>query len=242
LFSLFAAAIFLNPFLHDALARNVVGRATHDRMLWLLPVPGALALCATALVAPRGARRLGGLLAGAIALSAFYALVPVRTNAPRAQLRFPPGPKVRPVEFEAAQRLTRALPPGSTVLAPRWVAVNFPLLHGALHPVIAKEVFFRARERERRLALVEAVAHRGPEITRTRARWLRAELRAFDVAGIVSTRWAMKTRGLVEELTGHGFEPLTEVGPYHLWRRRPGGAHPAARPARSSLDPARPSD
>lgn len=217
--------VLTNPYTFSFVRKNLLGGSTHERGLWLLPLPAALAFFAAALVpspraqsAPRWQKPAGAAI-GAAVLALFYATLPTRTNMPRRHLRFPPGPKVQILPFKVATKMAELLPEGAFVVADRQVSVHLPLLQRPPMPVMAKETFFSGAQLERRMALRDAVMRRLEPVVGERAAWLRSELDFYRVRGVVPTRGSERTKGLADTLKRAGFRRAATIDKYRLWIR-----------------------
>ncbi len=142
-----AALLFWSPLHAHLVATQITGPDTYFRVLWIWPVPIALAVVLTSGVA-FAAARLGDRTRPAQGL-AFAALVAVGlavsggvlTPSPANGVRLGwPGVKIDPAELEVARAVARHAGPDDFVLAPvapsRWI----PLLHDHPHPLVVREM------------------------------------------------------------------------------------------------------
>jgi len=221
------AFALMNPYLGELVRLNITGWWTGERVLFLLPLPAAVAavFCA-ALPTHRGmlARALGMsvMVLGSWAFFTTVPLKPVLAPTWDTTYHWPPGPKVPPIEHEIAA-LTVALALGDQqVLAPEIVSWYLPTLHHHPYPVLANAKYLAASkgEKKRRKRLVELVSRHQSELTGKDRLALLRGLARYHVGAVVLTRNARHTRGLLAAIEEAGFAPRERFTGYEVWTRR----------------------
>jgi len=239
----FAACLLCwTPSWASLVATQITGPDTYFRVLWIWPVPVALAVLLAAApqaLAERGITRVAprvAAFAGASALA--FALggggiVPGPANG--VWLGSPLAPKIPPDELELARAVARHAGPDDFVLAPVGASRWLPLLQHHPHPLVVREMLLDVlderlgrRELTLRAQLTRMV---GGDVRLPRSGALLAgaiesvPLRAVALAG-VARKWRDVTQALKES-------PLVRVeanDDYEIWAR-PAGPGPALDPS-----------
>jgi len=220
LFSLLLLAVTLgfgNPLLANTIAGYITGSTTYHRVLWLLPIPIALAVCATRLFAWSKSRFS---LASACALSAaalgvFYLVTTERLvigEANSGKLQLLPALKLPPRAHKIAQEICKWAPTGKRVLASQAVLQQLPTLHRCGYPLLAADRWLLATEQDEaaRIELIGFVDKAG-EIPRERGAWFIDALQRFRIDAIVLSQEASRNARTKSLVRLAGFERIGEV-------------------------------
>jgi hypothetical protein len=221
------ALALMNPYFGDFVRQNITGRWTGERVLFLLPLPAAVAALFCAALPARRSAPLRALGLGAMALGAwaFFTTVPLKpVLAPTwdTTYQWPPGPKVPPVEYEIAGHTLGLALGEQQVLAPEIVSWYLPTIHRHPYPVLANAKYLVASrgEKKKRKRLIELVSRYQPELSSKDRSALARGLGRYQVGAVVMTVRARQTRGLLDLLVEAGFESNRRYTGYELWTRK----------------------
>jgi hypothetical protein len=220
-FSLIGAAVLLNPALNGLVSAYITGRSTHSRVLWYLPFTLAFATCFAAPIEARLSRRWRacGALVSAAALLVFALRVPTQTAFALAPPTFPPQLKVYRQGWAIAQYLSDNIGYG-TVLAPAGVSLALPMIQHHPYPIMTKPKFFEDdSDGGLRFALRRIIDGKFDALTGRKRKWFRESLDKYEVAGVVMLASVEAKQGMIETLTGAGFERVALIDKMCVWTR-----------------------
>lgn len=221
----------LNPYTVRVVADHFVGVYTYWRLTWALPLPLLLAVLLEGVL-----ERALRLRPRALAASACIALAGLAIafgwhfgtlrSANNVTLGMP-GPKVSPVEYQVAARITEDVPEEGVVLAPEDVSVWLPTF--VVHPELlgVRTLYltraFSRQDAARRNSLMRYVAgqYRPPDS----AAWFADALRRYGLTAVVFAHSAPWRGEMETVLERQGWRSLSS-GIYDTWVKS-GGDSPS---------------
>lgn len=228
--------LLLQPPVARWIAERLLAPDVYFRALWMVPwgIAAAVTLLAPLRWLPAAPRlRIAGTAvwaAVALGLPLLSTSTTVLDEAAGTRIDRP-GPKVPPMEYEAARWLAENVPPGSQVLAALDVAPWVSTFRSMPHPVYSRMIYHRylqlglpSEDVYQRRTLAGFVSFRGPHLDRTGILCPNAERR--DLQGIVLRWYGERTAAQIEELAACGFRRAGQNDRYEVWVRERTAASP----------------
>jgi hypothetical protein len=157
----------------------------------------------------------------AASISVYLLIIPTRSvfsNRNHVVMDWP-RLKVSLKHFKAVRIVTSKVPPGSFVLAPKWVSVYLPTVNRYSYPLLIRPYQFIGPKDEfkERLRLVGVVSKKTRNLDTD---WFSRALERYRISGIVMRKRALRTPRLVPILKANGFYRIGATGTYDIWKRR----------------------
>jgi hypothetical protein len=222
-FMIVGTFLLCSPWLARIVADRVTGYSTYPRVTWFLPFGAAIAICFVSPIMTGGRHwlRAGSFVLSAALLATFFGLAPKRTVFASARLSWPPRVKVERPAYDVSLRLQKELPAGSAVLAPQSVSLQLPMLLAAPLPIMTKPRYFTSRDNaKQRYALRQRTEDKGPALTKNGRKKFRESLDELKIRGVVLTREAAKTPGVISTLGDAGFDRIEQGPKLEIWIRK----------------------
>jgi hypothetical protein len=223
---LFLVLVLANPALSGVVTSYVTGASAYHRLLWALPVPYAIALCASAIY-----ERAGAVLAARSPLSAFgrrtlsfaimlTALLAFGTmavdrfligEANGTTLVFPPVVKLAPLNRKVALFVCKRAQRGTQILGSLQLMQQLPIVPGCGAPLFTdpRWVSGPADESAARIELASYMGSR--DVPASRARWFYDALARYRPDIAVVTREGARNVRTKSLLRLAGYERVAEV-------------------------------
>jgi hypothetical protein len=234
-FTLATCGLFWNPAWAHLVATQITGPDTYFRVLWLWPVPIAMALliCAGVTSLARKGRDRTWTGAGAFTLGAlgvFFLGGGLATIAPANGVSLhAPAVKIEPDELDLARALTHYAGPDDFVLAPVDASRWLPLLHAHPHPLVVREMLLdvldeRLGQRELTLrAQLTRVVGGGVRLPKA-GELLAHEIESVPLQAVALAGAARNSSGLLRALTESPLERVESNEDWEIWARPAAGS------------------
>jgi hypothetical protein len=200
---LFVALFLANPWLSGVVTSYVTGAAAYHRVMWALPIPYAVALCASAIfersraaltarptLGPtlRSALAFAVMLAALIAFTAFSVERFLVSDANGTTLIFPPALKLAPLNRKVALDVCQRAGTGTHILGSLQLMQQLPIVPGCGAPLFTDPRWV-AGPAEESAARAELAAYMGSrDVPVTRARWFYDAIERYAPKVAVVTR------------------------------------------------------